>query len=141
MLGALLSDPRRSLGLPILSQLNIWAPLPIILAGGYKAEQAVAEAEKFTNAIIAFGRHFISNVSRARRRRSSLLSDALTSQPDLPLRIKNGVPFTPYNRKTFYTPEAAEGDLGFDLHAFRSLTSSLAGYTTYEAVAEAAPKL
>jgi N-ethylmaleimide reductase len=36
---------------------------------------------------IAFGRHFISN-------------------PDLPARIRHGVPFTPYNRATFYGGEA-----------------------------------
>lgn len=93
----------------VVLQLNIWAPLPIILAGGYKADQALAEAEKYTNAIIAFGRHFISNVSEARRRRPSHFADTPAFQPDLPMRIKNGLPFTPYNRKTFYTPEAAEG--------------------------------
>jgi 2,4-dienoyl-CoA reductase-like NADH-dependent reductase (Old Yellow Enzyme family) len=30
-------------------------------------------------------------------------------QPDLPLRLKKGFPLSPYNRDTFYTPEAAAG--------------------------------
>jgi NADPH2 dehydrogenase len=30
-------------------------------------------------------------------------------QPDLPLRLKEGIELTPYNRATFYLPEAATG--------------------------------
>ena len=30
-------------------------------------------------------------------------------QPDLPLRLKEGLPLTRYNRGTFYTQEAATG--------------------------------
>ncbi|KAH9988897.1 hypothetical protein BJV77DRAFT_1019753, partial [Russula vinacea] len=40
--------------------------------------------------LIAFGRHFIAN-------------------PDLPLRLKEGISLTPYNRDTFYLAEAAVG--------------------------------
>ncbi|ORY63805.1 FMN-linked oxidoreductase [Leucosporidium creatinivorum] len=103
--------------------LDVWAPKPVILAGAYTAATGLAEAEKHRNAIIAYGRHFISN-------------------PDLPLRIKNQVPFTPYNRKTFYTPEAAEGELGAAQSSFSfAELPRFTGYTTYEAAAEAAPKL
>ncbi|MFB1016901.1 MAG: alkene reductase [Burkholderiaceae bacterium] len=55
----------------------------LITAGNFnaqRAEQTVAAGEADA---IAFGRYFISN-------------------PDLPQRIKNGVPFTPYDRPTFY---------------------------------------
>jgi 2,4-dienoyl-CoA reductase-like NADH-dependent reductase (Old Yellow Enzyme family) len=33
----------------------------------------------------------------------------ISSQPDLPLRLKEGFPLTPYDRDTFYTVEAAAG--------------------------------
>ncbi|KDE06741.1 hypothetical protein MVLG_02937 [Microbotryum lychnidis-dioicae p1A1 Lamole] len=71
---------------------DIWAPLPIIIAGQYEPEFAIADAEKYPNSIIAFGRMFISN-------------------PDLPYKIKYGAELTPYNRKTFYLygPDKAEG--------------------------------
>lgn len=45
------------------AQLDIWAPNPVLLAGAYTAQSALADAEKYPNAVIAFGRHFISNVS------------------------------------------------------------------------------
>jgi len=61
--------------------------LPLIVAGGYTRETALKVAEEHGN-LVAFGRLYISN-------------------PDLPLRIKENIPFTPYNRKTFYVP----GDL------------------------------
>ena len=32
-----------------------------------------------------------------------------TRQPDLPLRLKEGIALTRYNRDTFYLPEAAAG--------------------------------
>ncbi|SCV69781.1 BQ2448_1175 [Microbotryum intermedium] len=71
---------------------DIWAPLPIIIAGQYEPETAIAGAEKYPNSIIAFGRMFISN-------------------PDLPYKVRYGAELTPYNRKTFYLygPDKAEG--------------------------------
>lgn len=74
---------------------------PIIAAGGFEpatAEQAVAND---VADLIAFGRHFTSN-------------------PDLPKRIEQGLPLTPYDRNTFYAfdgkgytdfPEYAESKL------------------------------
>ncbi|KAK7031116.1 hypothetical protein VNI00_013721 [Paramarasmius palmivorus] len=63
---------------------DIWSPLPLISAGAYTREQAIERAEKSRgNELIAFGRYFISN-------------------PDLPLRLKNDIPLTPYDRRTFY---------------------------------------
>ena len=35
--------------------------------------------------------------------------DMILSQPDLPFRLKEGIPLAPCNRDTFYTPEAAAG--------------------------------
>ncbi|EEU34904.1 uncharacterized protein NECHADRAFT_39670 [Fusarium vanettenii 77-13-4] len=78
--------------------INAWdARKPVILAGGYTAESAreVTGKWKRRNILVAFGRHFIST-------------------PDLPFRIREGIPFTPYDRRTFY-------DVG-----------SLKGYTDYE---------
>ena len=43
------------------------------------------------------------------------LDDCFTStpQPDLPLRIKYGIPFTPYVRATFYVPESPVGYIDY----------------------------
>ncbi|KAL5532373.1 hypothetical protein ACEPAF_5943 [Sanghuangporus sanghuang] len=60
-----------------------------ISAGGYTPQGALEHAEKYEE-LVAFGRHFISN-------------------PDLPARIKNSIPFTPYNRETFYMVGRPEG--------------------------------
>ncbi|GAA5881411.1 hypothetical protein JCM1840_007560 [Sporobolomyces johnsonii] len=62
---------------------EIWAPRPFLHAGGFKADTAVATADKDANAVIVFGRYFISN-------------------PDLVARIKNNIPFADYDRETFY---------------------------------------
>ncbi|KAE8550570.1 hypothetical protein EYB25_006798 [Talaromyces marneffei] len=66
---------------------------PVVLAGGYKADNAKEAVEvRYKNlpVIIAFGRPFIAN-------------------PDLPFRIKKGIEFTPYNRDTFYNAKEARG--------------------------------
>jgi len=44
---------------------KIWAPLPYITAGGYTRTSAIETTEKNSNELVAFGRQFISNVSRA----------------------------------------------------------------------------
>jgi N-ethylmaleimide reductase len=59
----------------------------IIAAGGFEPESAVAIIEKGEADLVAFGRHFISN-------------------PDLPRRIAEGLPLTPYDRTTFYDGDA-----------------------------------
>ncbi|EIN14722.1 FMN-linked oxidoreductase [Punctularia strigosozonata HHB-11173 SS5] len=68
---------------------EIWAPRPLISAGGYNRELALRNAEDKGD-IIAFGRHFIAN-------------------PDLPLRLEKDIPLHPYDRSTFYTPESPVG--------------------------------
>lgn len=62
---------------------------PFISAGGFSSsiENGVKTAEETGN-LIAFGRHFISN-------------------PDLPERIRRGLPLNKYDRNTFYTNAAA----------------------------------
>jgi N-ethylmaleimide reductase len=73
----------------------------LIAAGGFTGETAdAAIAERHADAV-AFGRIFISN-------------------PDLPRRLRNGYPITPYNRATFYGGEEA-------------------GYTDYPVYDELAP--
>lgn len=67
----------------------IWKPLPLIVAGGYTRETALKAAEE-NGELVAFGRLYISN-------------------PDLPLRLKEDIPLTPYNRKTFYIPGDQDG--------------------------------
>jgi N-ethylmaleimide reductase len=59
----------------------------IVAAGGFESDTAGAIVEAGNAEAVAFGRHFISN-------------------PDLPLRIKEKVPLTPYDRNTFYTFDA-----------------------------------
>lgn len=71
---------------------EIWAPKPLISAGGYNRDLAIQVADRTDN-LIAFGRMFISN-------------------PDLPLRLMKNIPLTKYNRKTFYT-QGREGYLDY----------------------------
>jgi N-ethylmaleimide reductase len=59
----------------------------LISAGGFVGDTAEAAIQAGDADAIAFGRYFISN-------------------PDLPFRIKNGIPFAPYNRATFYGGDA-----------------------------------
>jgi N-ethylmaleimide reductase len=59
----------------------------IIAAGGFEPETAEAVVEKGDADAVAFGRHFVAN-------------------PDLPQRIREGLPLNPYDRSTFYTFEA-----------------------------------
>ncbi|KZT25955.1 FMN-linked oxidoreductase [Neolentinus lepideus HHB14362 ss-1] len=64
---------------------NIWAPLPLISAGGYSRESATEATEK-CDYLIAFGRTYIAN-------------------PDLPMRFMKNTPLTPYDTSTFYAPD------------------------------------
>ncbi|KAF1808624.1 NADH:flavin oxidoreductase/NADH oxidase family protein [Eremomyces bilateralis CBS 781.70] len=73
--------------------VDAWGEQPVIIAGGYtaeKAREAVDVEYKGKPVVIAFGRHFISN-------------------PDLVFRTMKGIPFTKYNRKTFYIPKNPVG--------------------------------
>jgi N-ethylmaleimide reductase len=63
----------------------IWKGV-LITAGGFTGETAEAAIAAGHADAIAFGRIFISN-------------------PDLPRRLKEGLPLTPYNRATFYGGE------------------------------------
>jgi N-ethylmaleimide reductase len=72
----------------------------IVAAGGFEPASAEAILERGDADLVAFGRHFIAN-------------------PDLPKRIKLGLPLNPYDRQTFY---------GGDAH----------GYTDYPFYSEAA---
>lgn len=65
---------------------DIWGKTsPLLLAGGFTAESAdeVAESYPGSDVMVIFGRYFIPN-------------------PDLPFRVKEGVPLTKYDRSTFY---------------------------------------
>lgn len=59
----------------------------IIAAGGFEPETAEAVVENGDADLVAFGRYFVSN-------------------PDLPKRIKLGLPLNAYDRRTFYTFDA-----------------------------------
>ncbi|OAA68938.1 NADH:flavin oxidoreductase/NADH oxidase family protein [Cordyceps fumosorosea ARSEF 2679] len=70
---------------------------PVIVAGAYDLEgaaPAVDEEYPEWDVIVAYGRPFISN-------------------PDLVFRIKNQIPFSEYNRKTFYLPKVATGYIDY----------------------------
>jgi N-ethylmaleimide reductase len=62
----------------------------IIAAGGFEPDTAEAIVDKSDADLVAFGRHFLAN-------------------PDLPKRIKLGLPLNAYDRATFYT---------FDFHGY-----------------------
>jgi N-ethylmaleimide reductase len=72
---------------------------PIIAAGGFEPDTAETAVANGVASLIAFGRQFIAN-------------------PDLPKRIKLGLPLNRYDRSTFY---------GFDARGYTD-------YPTYEAV-------
>ncbi|TCD71420.1 hypothetical protein EIP91_010126 [Steccherinum ochraceum] len=67
---------------------DIWAPRPLLSAGGYNREIGLKAAEK--GDIAVYGRYFISN-------------------PDLPVRLEKDIPLTPYDRDTFYTTLSPKG--------------------------------
>jgi len=84
---------------------DIWSPLPIISAGGYTREKAIAAADATTGVLIAFGRLFISN-------------------PDLPIKLKHDIPLNKYDRTTFYTPgdsKDADPSIGYIDYPFAEL--------------------
>ncbi|KAJ8522236.1 hypothetical protein ONZ45_g1185 [Pleurotus djamor] len=94
------AEPRVSLGLeerdestiPVEEENDfmrkIWAPKPVITAGGMNRELAIATADR--GDIVAVGRPFTSN-------------------PDLPVRWEHNYPLTPYDRPSFYLPGDASG--------------------------------
>lgn len=47
-----------------------------------------------------------------------IMFDMTITSPDLPERIRNGWPFTPYNRDTFYTPGPV-GYIDYAVHGQR----------------------
>src|SRR5882757_9341669 len=59
----------------------------IIAAGGFEPDTAEAAVEEGDADLVAFGRHFVAN-------------------PDLPKRIRLGLPLNAYHRDTFYTFDA-----------------------------------
>ncbi|HEY0758861.1 MAG TPA: alkene reductase [Acidisarcina sp.] len=60
---------------------------PIVAAGGFEPDTAADAVENNIAAAVTFGRYFISN-------------------PDLPRRIREGLPLAQYDRDTFYTFDA-----------------------------------
>ncbi|KAF9019480.1 FMN-linked oxidoreductase [Hymenopellis radicata] len=75
---------------------EIAKPIPMITAGGFHADSAVKRAAE-TGDLVAFGRFFISN-------------------PDIVYRIKNGLTFTPYDRKMFYLAESPVGYIDYPFY-------------------------
>lgn len=71
---------------------------PVLLAGGYDADSASRVVDEtyrgYTNVAVVFGRLYISN-------------------PDLPYRLKQGIPLQPYDRDTFYIPFSDKGYLDY----------------------------
>ncbi|KAL4787732.1 hypothetical protein BJX76DRAFT_318201 [Aspergillus varians] len=73
--------------------LRVWGRTsPVLVAGGYTPSNAEAAFEEYgDNEVgVVFGRHFLAN-------------------PDLPFRIRHGVPLNQYHRESFYSPMQEEG--------------------------------
>ena len=74
--------------------VEIWGNTsPVLIAGGFQpdsAKRAIEEEYQERDVIIVFGRHFIAN-------------------PDLPFRVEKGIPFTKYDRDTFYNAGSPKG--------------------------------
>ncbi|KZV63202.1 NADH:flavin oxidoreductase/NADH oxidase [Peniophora sp. CONT] len=82
---------------------GIWAPRPLIVAGGFDLDAALQTSERDQNVLVAMGRYFISN-------------------PDLPRRWKEGFTLTPYERQYFYS----SGSRGYtDYTPFSDFTSTI----------------
>ncbi|GKT92136.1 LOW QUALITY PROTEIN: NADH:flavin oxidoreductase/NADH oxidase family protein [Colletotrichum tofieldiae] len=81
--------------------LEIWDNIsPILVAGGFTpelAQRAVDEEYAKWDVAVVFGRHFLAN-------------------PDLPFRIKHGLPLNKYDRQTFYTPSIPQGYIDYPFH-------------------------
>lgn len=81
--------------------IQAWGNIsPVLLGGGFSADSAKTALDvDYPNHQIGtvFGRFFISN-------------------PDLPLRVKDGIPLTHYNRDTFYTPLSEKGYVDYPFH-------------------------
>ncbi|KAJ7737105.1 hypothetical protein B0H16DRAFT_1326098 [Mycena metata] len=61
----------------------LWAPRPLIRAGGFTRDGAIEAVQSGDSDLISFGRLYISN-------------------PDLPTRLEHDIPLAPYDRSTFY---------------------------------------
>ncbi|EIW60267.1 FMN-linked oxidoreductase [Trametes versicolor FP-101664 SS1] len=72
---------------------DIWLPRPLISAGRYDRDTAIARADK-TGELIAFGRRFIAN-------------------PDLPRRLLKNIPLALWDRQLFYLPEEPHGYIDY----------------------------
>lgn len=78
-----------------VSQLKQNLPLtPLLSAGGWNSDNFADALDKSKLDALVFGRYFISN-------------------PNLPEKLKQKEPLTPYNRATFYTPLKAEGYIDY----------------------------
>ncbi|TDZ28360.1 Chanoclavine-I aldehyde reductase fgaOx3 [Colletotrichum trifolii] len=81
--------------------LDIWDNAsPVLVAGGFTPElarRAVDDEYARWDVAVVFGRHFLAN-------------------PDLPFRIKHGLPLNKYDRDTFYTPSIPEGYIDYPFH-------------------------
>ena len=87
-----------------------WGDRVYIAAGGMKGANASKMVEKY-GGLVAFGRDFIANVSRVLAVNGTI--SQTSSQPDLPLRLKEGLSLTRYNRNTFYAAESATGYIDY----------------------------
>ncbi|TQN65176.1 Chanoclavine-I aldehyde reductase fgaOx3 [Colletotrichum shisoi] len=72
-----------------------------LIAPGRAAAVSVLEKEGghplLSSSAVVFGRHFLAN-------------------PDLPFRIKHGLPLNKYDRNTFYTPSIPQGYIDYPFH-------------------------
>lgn len=90
---------------------EIWGDKPYISSGGYTAESAQERSDRTGN-LVAFGRMFTSNASLLFVGSLTCTLICLLCQPDLPTRIRKGIPFTKYNRAKF-VGGGAEGYIDF----------------------------
>lgn len=91
--------------------LDIWGhESPVLVAGGYNAnnvEHAIEEDYRGRNLAVVFGRYFLAN-------------------PDLPFRIRRGIPLQKYDRPTFYAPMEPKGYADYPFsEEFKAQTAEL----------------
>ncbi|KII91975.1 hypothetical protein PLICRDRAFT_154167 [Plicaturopsis crispa FD-325 SS-3] len=86
---------------------EIWAPRPLISAGGYERASGLEAAER-TGELIAYGRYFVAN-------------------PDLPYRLKHDIPLTKGDRSKYYVRGATDED-GYTDYPFAADNKSAVDY-------------
>ena len=92
--------------LNVEKELRPLASVPVVMNGGYDAQQAADAVEADVAAAISFGRPYLAN-------------------PDLPTRYRHGFPLNDQDHKTFYVHPEGEVAKGYTDYPFLGLKPAM----------------